>query len=279
MQLPGGALINGHIIRDFQFTALTGELELILSEQFARDRHHVDKVTDVLYAALACIGQSKVSRPMIEELSVGDRQFLMRQLACKLNDQTIWISAQCTSCDEMFDVSYKYDELPVKQASDEYPQINIQSSLGDLLVRVPCGRDQLAIADQEDETEALHCLLKNIVRTTTDDRAVNPSELSATDLKRIEQSLESAAPEVATELLSYCPYCQHENRITLDPYQCLSHEPKDLFSDLHHIAIHYHWDEKTILNLPRHRRKLYVSLIDKSRGMSSTVGQFKGGHA
>lgn len=277
MQLPGGVSINGHLTRDFQFALLTGEFELVLGEQFATDSHHVDKVTDVLHAALKRLGDADVSRSMIEDMSVGDRQFLMRRLASELNDQPVWLTAQCNGCEESFDVSYKHSELPVKLASKNYPIVKVNSSLGDLLVRVPTGRDQREIARSESDQQALEFLLQRIVRTASENKKIDPIKFSDIDRKEIEQSLENAAPEVATELISNCPYCNHENRIPLDPYNCLTHKPDDLFDDLHHIAMHYHWDEKTILNLPRSRRKVYLKLIDSSRGMTdSSAGPNRG---
>jgi hypothetical protein len=65
MQLPGGVLVDGQLIREYEFSSLTGEFELILGEQFELNDHHVDKVTKVLFAALKRIGNSEVSHAMI----------------------------------------------------------------------------------------------------------------------------------------------------------------------------------------------------------------------
>jgi hypothetical protein len=276
MQLPGGVLVDGQLLREYEFAPLTGEFELVLGEQFVSNDHHVDKVTKVLFTALKRIGDQLISQSMIENLSVGDRQYLMRQLASKLNDNPVWLDVECSFCKEHFDVSYLHRELPVKQASKEYPKINLNSSLGELVVRFPTGKDQRKIATQKDEQQSLSCLLQRIVRTAGENKPVDPARLSNQDRQQIEQALETAAPEIATELQTHCPHCERENRVEVDPYSCLTHKPDDVFHDLHHIAMHYHWDEQTILNLPRSRRQMYVNLIDRSRGMTEQSTDYHG---
>jgi hypothetical protein len=279
MQLPGGVLVDGQLIREYEFSSLTGEFELILGEQFELNDHHVDKVTKVLFAALKRIGNSEVSHAMIEDLSVGDRQYLMRQLASKLDNNTIWLDVVCSHCNEHFDVSYQHRELPVKLASEEYPQITVNSGIGKLLVRFPSGKDQRHIAVQKDDQQSLNCLLKRIVRTASENKPIDPVQLSSKDRKLIEQALEIAAPEIANEIQTHCPHCEQENRVEVDPYSCLTHKPDNVFQDLHQIAMHYHWDEHTILSLPRNRRQLYVNLIDRSRGMTDKPTDYHGGMA
>lgn len=276
MQLPGGVLVDGQLIREYEFAPLTGEFELALGEQFVLNDHHVDKVTKVLFTALKRIGDHAVSHSIIENLCVGDRQYLMRQLAAKLNDNPVWLDVECSHCKEHFDVSYMHRELPVKQASKEYPRITLSSSLGELVVSFPTGKDQREIANQKDEKQSLSCLLQRIVRTASENKQVDPALLSSKDRQLIEQALEIAAPEIATELQTHCPHCEQENRVEVEPYSCLTHKPDDVFHDLHHIAMHYHWDEQTILNLPRNRRQLYVNLIDRSRGMAEKSSDYHG---
>jgi hypothetical protein len=36
---------------------------------------------------------------------------------------------------------------------------------------------------------------------------------------------------------------------------------------VHVLASTYHWSERQILGLPRSRRRLYLDLIDRSRGV------------
>lgn len=271
MQLPGGVEIAGKLVREAQFTVLTGQLELLLLEQFNLPNHHLDKVTNVLVEALLSIGGEPVDKTLVEHLSVGDRQYLMRQLAGMLNSSPVWVSTQCKSCSETFDVNYSHQALPVKHASSDYPKLSVDSDLGELLVRFPNGNDQKVIASQTDELQSLHCLLQRLVSTHCDNQPIDPAKLSDKDIAKIETLLEAAAPEVATELLTHCPHCEQENIVKIDPYICLQHQPDEVLNELHHIAMHYHWDEDTILNLPRKRRQLYVGLIDRSRGMNNSL--------
>ncbi len=36
---------------------------------------------------------------------------------------------------------------------------------------------------------------------------------------------------------------------------------KQLYSEVHFLAFHYHWSEKEILSMSRDRRKMYVELL------------------
>ena len=57
--------------------------------------------------------------------------------------------------------------------------------------------------------------------------------------------------------------------MVLDPYVCLGAADGGLFLDIHILASVYHWSEREILAMPRERRRLYLSLVDRSRGMVS----------
>jgi hypothetical protein len=42
----------------------------------------------------------------------------------------------------------------------------------------------------------------------------------------------------------------------------------ELYDEVHTLAWHYHWSEAEILALPRVRRQLYLSRVDRARGMT-----------
>ena len=58
-----------------------------------------------------------------------------------------------------------------------------------------------------------------------------------------------------------------EQRLSLDPYAVPGLEPRQLYGEVHTLAIWYHWSESAILTLPRERRRMYLRFIDQSRGM------------
>jgi hypothetical protein len=276
VQLPGGLIIDGERRRDYRFRAVTGALELVLSESAAHAVSHPARVTSVLLHALQQIAGCEPTAELVGRLSVGDRQFLMRRLAIHIDDALSWLSASCGSCGEPFDIPLRQSELPVKAAGEGYPERVIESSLGPLRVRVPTGTDQELVARIDDDGEALRTLLGRLIRHAETNEKVAPESLDAELIDRIEAQVESMAPEVATELLASCPACQRQNRVAATPYMSMQRPVGELFAEIHRLAIHYHWSEQEILAIPRSRRHTYLTLIDRARGMQGAEGFIEG---
>ncbi len=270
MDLPGGISIDGKLRRGFHFKPVTGLLELTLSESTLRAYSHPARVTAVLCETLEDLGGESPSSARVRELSVGDRQFLMRRLAVHIDDRLTWLTANCGECEEPFDISFLHSELPVKSASRDYPETVVETSQGSVLVRVPSGSDQEEIAAIQDVDQAARILLERLICQPESQELLGAGELNEADITTIETAAEAMAPEIALNLLAQCPYCATENQIPISPYACMEKPVGDLYREIHTLAAHYHWSEREILALPRHRRHTYLSLIDRSRGMNST---------
>lgn len=281
MQLPGGLIVNGERRRDFQFRELTGECELMLCEQPTPAQDdvfcHAQRVTHVLCQNLASIGGQSATRETVNALSVGDRQFLMRQLAVHIDDGVVWLTAVCGQCTEKFDVSFRHSELPVKPAGEHYPSKDIEISLGKVTVSVPTGNDQLAVVEIANQQQAMWRLITRLVRRKGRRQQLQPEQLTTEDIEQIEITAEAMSPEIATELSASCPNCQAENRLPVTPYSCFDRSADDLLNEIHTIALYYHWSEQDILALPSARRQHYIQLIDRSRGMAERHQMIHGG--
>jgi hypothetical protein len=269
VELPGGIRIDGALKRSFRFKPVTGDLEIALSEIASGAGTTPARITAVLSEALAELGGQAVNASRVRKLSVGDRQYLMGRLAVHFDDQPVWLTAECGQCHELFDVSLKFAELPVKPAGKDFPETTVVTELGRLRVRVPTGADQEAIATIDDETEALHLLLQRLVSTVEPSRVFDVAQLNENDIAVIETRVEAMAPETATHLLTHCPSCATENQLPIVHYASLQGPSEDLYAEIHRLAISYHWSESEILALTRARRQIYLQLIDQSRGMQT----------
>jgi len=267
VKLPGGIRIDGVIKRSFHFKPVTGSFEIMLCESARDAGSHPARITAVLSEALEELGDTAVSASRVRNLSVGDRQYLMCQLAAHIDDQESWLTAECGKCRELFDVSLRYADLPIKPAGKEYPETAVETEQGNLRVRVPTGADQEAIATVDDEIKALHILLQRLLSTVEPSRAFDVEQLSQNDIAAIEARVEAMAPETATHLRTHCPNCETENQLPISQYQSLQHPVGDLYAEIHRLASCYHWSESEILALTRARRQIYLQLIDQSRGM------------
>jgi hypothetical protein len=265
MMLPGGLWEQGRLARDFSFKPLSGEVELALGESSASGQSLPAQVTAALAASLLELGGQRVTQRRVADLSVGDRQFLMRQLAVHLGKDQLWLTAQCRQCQQQFDVGLHQSTLPIKQAQGTYPFVSVQTSQGNIKLRVPTGSDQQHIAAMADGSQARQQLLASCIVEGSHE----VDSFSSEDMQAMESALEAIAPEVGIEVQSHCPECGAVNVLTVDPYHCLGATATSLFVEIHTLASHYHWSEGEILAMSKQRRQRYLALIDQARGMLS----------
>ena len=274
MVLPGGILRDGARRRDFAFRPLTGAVELALADATGVDSSLPTKVTAALVATLEHVGGEPPLPATVAALSVGDRQFLMGRLAVGLGLGESWLTAVCGRCGERFDFSVDYRDLPVKEAGEGYPLAEVETSVGPCSFRVPTGADQEILAGLDD-SEAFRSLLGRCLVAPTgpegdgSSRGEKADGFTPDDAARIETALEAVAPEVAVSVQAACPACGTPHGIDVDPYRVLSHQTAGgLLQEIHILASAYHWSEAEILALPLKRRRSYLDLIDRSRGMA-----------
>jgi hypothetical protein len=263
--LPGGVVLEGRQgerLRDWSFAPLTGAVELAIAEAARGTGILPRRVTAVLAAALGEVGSGEADPETVRSLCVADRQFLMRQLAVRLGLEEDWLSATCQKCRSSFDVPIRYSELPVKPAGEGFPFTEAETRLGRLRLRVATGADQEVVARIDDPAEARRHLARRCLVEPV------PGPLFEEDLASIEAALEEVSPEIVTRVQAACVDCGEPAELDLDPYVCLSRAGTEIFADIHTLASAYHWSEKEILDLPRDRRQLYISLLDRARGMA-----------
>lgn len=264
MELPGGIRIGQALKRSFRFKPLTGDLELCLSDAALSSETLPARVTAILSEALDELGGKPPSADLARRLSVGDRQFLMQRLAAHIDDAPVWLSTECGECGDLFEISFRQSELPVKPAGGAFPETEVQTSLGKLRVRVPNGADQEAIAAISDDDEALHELLR-LILGDHNSRTIDTLKLTPEDIQRVEAVVEAMSAEVATQSQTRCPHCEAETSVAISPYRFLDAPLGQLFSEIHTLAASYHWSERAILALPRARRHIYLRLLDQCR--------------
>lgn len=270
--LPGGLQIDGQLVRHFGFKPVVGELEVLFADARTQAENFPSLVTEVLSRALQSLAGAKPTAERVKKLSVGDRQFLVVQLAAHLDDSENWVSAECSHCGEKMDLSFRYRDLPVKTASEKYPCFEATIGKRRFVLRTPTGEDQEELAAIENEETALFRLINKLVSQKNQKNTETKTVFTFSDEERkeLEHLIEDASPEVGTHLLAQCPHCQTNNTVAIDIYQFLKGGVDQLMVDVHDIAMHYHWSEQEILRLPKERRKRYLTLIDKSRGMVGT---------
>ena len=270
VSLPGGIALEGGCERHALLRPVTGFIEKHIHEVAARARNAPAAVSEILGAALECVGTRAVDRWLVSDLGIADRQYLVLRLAILTRGSDVWMQAVCTSCGAPFDLNVDIGGIPVKQAAAGYPLAEIELPRGTLTVRVPNGGDQEAVCGLPPEEAEMRlrerCVLEMDGIPTTAEFA---SRLEPWEVAAIESALDEVSPQLATTLTTRCPECAAEQAVHLQPYALLDLDRNALLEDIHALARHYHWSEEQILALPRMRRRQYLALIDRDRGLHS----------
>lgn len=262
MRLPGGiATGGGPVGRHCRIWPVDGRLELDLWETCAAGGHRVTCIDRFIDSAVTF----DIAQTGAAELSTGDRQFIMAELARHFAAGPFWKTVICTGCEGPYDIAIDLDRLPVTPAGDGYPRTTATISSGEIEVRVPTGADQAAVASIEDEMEAVATLAQLCIVTPDRALAADP-ETRAADLAAIDDALQAVAPQVATSVSSRCPDCGTANDTAFDTTALFAASVTNPFPEVHAIAMAYHWSEAEILALSRDRRRTYLALIDAETG-------------
>lgn len=262
MQLPGGLVENGTRRRDWAFRPVSGALELALAEAKEAASSAPQAVTRALALALDRLGGQPATPDRVAGLCVADRQFLMRELERHLGNEGGWFQTDCRRCGERFDFRIDYADLPVQEAGAGYPQAQIDMDGRRLRFRLPTGADQERLADIPDD-QAGPWLVRQLALDADLPEAPGQDLIAAA-----EAALEAISPGIVLTVQAACPECGTVNEVDLDPYRVLARPSDHLLQEVHQIALHYHWREADILDLPRTRRQRYLQMIDRARGMA-----------
>lgn len=213
----------------------------------------------------------EVTPALIRELTVQDREYLLRALRARNFGTTMWIQLACPreDCGEPMEMPLKLDALPIEKrplASRSFV-VNLPPAVE---FRLPCGGDveEAAGAALGDDCAVrdfflARCLKRVGSRPT---RGAVPASLPDAARAAIEERMEDLSPAVTPELEGQCPSCQREFSAMIDLTDAILHEflerARRLERDVHQLAWHYHWAEADILAMPREKRLRYLKLIE-----------------
>jgi hypothetical protein len=212
----------------------------------------VGGLTAALSAALEHVGGLPPTPDRLLDLCVDDRRWLMQQLMMWLGIRTIWTTSVCDGCGTPFDVGLDPRRLAVKPAGEGFPFAEAVTSRAVVTARVPSGRDQRAVGALPDG-EAERALVRRCIESGADAVADDELELVAA-------ALEEVSPEVTRSVESACPACGREQALAVESHAGLEAGADRLLEDVHGLASTYHWSERDILELPRHRRRRYLAM-------------------
>jgi hypothetical protein len=227
-----------------------------------------ERVTAVLAAGIEAIGDiAPVTTEQIRELTVGDRDRLVLALRRELHGDSLELVFSCR-CGERLELVLGLSDLLDGGEPDATPTVTGATSSGTtssgtrLTVRAATGADheraaRTALTDPE---AARARLLADCVV------AVDPAGSEDFEVPvRAAALLAEVDPAAEITLAGECPACGATAATTLDPiailWQELEQRQAALESEVHALALHYHWSEREIVALPPARRARYIAQL------------------
>lgn len=285
--LLADAFPKDELRREFMLTASSGALELAQQDllQFCNNNElsHPEWISHQLTLILNQLADSPISSVnkqealnWVRQLCVADRQFIILQWRIRNENPVQWLTSECSHCHSFYDFSIDWRQLPFKPAGVTFPFARAQTTHGTLLLRVPNGADQEWLSSQSSSSQkSSHLSQRNFKKAfalrllISDDcnSNVTINNLTDDDCEAIELAVESVSPELPDCINTQCPECGHGQVVAIDLYETLAKPATTLLDEVHRIALHYHWSEEAILNMPKQRRKQYLTRLDRERGM------------
>jgi len=260
--LPHGMRVGSEWRRDARLRALTGAEEEFLADEGAV-LPPVERTTALLARCVERLGGADVSAESIEALALGDREALLLQLRRLTFGDTLAAVVSCPvpGCGERLDVELSVADLLVEpyENDDEWSGAEVPAgeTAGAILIRAATGADQAAAARLAPDMGA--------AARTLVERCIQGTEVDDVVARALPGLLAERDPQAEVVLSLSCPACQTPFRVLFDTAEYLQSEvaPQraELYEEVHRLALHYHWSEREIMELPTGKRRLYLRLL------------------
>ncbi|MBE2269396.1 MAG: hypothetical protein IAE80_14270 [Anaerolinea sp.] len=262
LTLPSGIWLDGKHYRAAALRPLTGEDELFMSA-LAASVSLPEQATILLARCVTALGSiAPVPTDVIAALPVGDREALLLTLRGLSYGGRMDGVLNCSHCNAKLDLDLHPDQLLLPPYDQPAPVYELTVEGVTVAFRLPTGEDEtLAARLPIDHAEA--DLLRRCLVDVTPERA----ELSEALIDAVEQAMLDCDPQAEIVIDMHCPECGQAFSALFDTAQFLLREvgqrARQLYHDIHTLALTYHWREADILALPFQRRQMYLNLLDE----------------
>lgn len=283
--LPGGLFLEGAWQRTAHVRALAGEDEELLRGE-GQQLSPCARVTAVLARCVTRLGPlSPVPVEGVQSLTVGDREALMLHLRrLTLGDRlSCVLTCPAPSCGAKMDLDLQVSDLLLPpyphQSTWHERRFTDQGQTYHLRFRLPTGGDQEAVAlfAAGDLPAAVSVLLARCIQEAIREGAGEEPVVALPEAIRdgLSDAMAALDPQAEIALQTQCAECGRPFTALFDAGQfCCQEllgrgrEARELYEEVHYLALHYHWSEAEILAMTRRKRHLYLDLLaDASVGV------------
>lgn len=251
------------------------------------------QVNQLLAQCVQRIGNiTAIDENVTAALTLVDRHYLLIRLRMLTFGDLVQATLQCPHCQARVDVDFALSDIPMPERQGE-PVVQATVALQSLpsaaphdaleiRFRLPNGDDQACLADLvlDNEVEASQrlmsrCLLQ--VGELTDPSFEDIRGLPAGVRSIIEQAMAQNAQLLDLDMDVHCPECKQSFVAPFDIQDFFLNEISinrgSLVKEVHYLAYHYHWSEREIMTMPRHKRRMYIGVLsDEIQRLNDVYG-------
>lgn len=282
--LPNGTWQQGVCERQARVRAISeGDVAM---EGLEEGRLPIERVSALLARCVIHLGgRSGEGAEQLRNLPMGDREALLLHIRRLTFGDRIPCTLHCPSCTALMDFELQAQELVLRpeQHPAQYHEESFPSgeTIWRARFRVPCGADlETAIHIARDgahsrTSEAALAVLNRCVEWVRRENAPGNENVPAAQwppelAEQIAARMSALDPQAEIVLQLRCPTCGHEFSSLFDVgdhfLRELAAAERQLYYDVHRLALAYHWSETEILNMTPRKRKLYLELLEGVSG-------------
>lgn len=211
-------------------------------------------------------------------LTSAARDRLLCAIYQQIYGETILSSPACSACGEKFDLSFSLKDVLAQFPVMPVPPDGVYALPDGTAFRLPTGQDELAALGLS-AAAARQRLMSACL--SVHGRSVDAASLPSPAVEAIEAAMEAAAPLINLDLVAVCPECAAQQKIRFDigAYLLgrLRADHARLTSEIHALALAYHWGLDEILSLSRAERGRFLALIEADAHRARLSAMTRGG--
>lgn len=263
---------QGARARSVEVTPITGQGEL----HGAEDPNPFRAVLQLLASCTRQLGAlrgAQITPAVLGQLLPVDRDYLLLHINRLTFGDERYQTVECprSDCHHRLDVRFALSSVDTPVVADRAGGTFALADGRQVRFRLPVAEDQVelhGLAPAALEAAFLQRCVRSARSDRSDDRAVGWSELREAPARvraDVVQHIVAASPELDLAVPLTCLACERPFQFVFDPVQSLLAElqasRKQLMSQVHRLALSYHWSQAEILGLSRALRHEYLDLL------------------
>lgn len=200
----------------------------------------------------------ELSEDNVLDLTIGERDAELLLIFKNNFQRQLELLERCDACGTELEFDLTVDELLQQNKTKVTKTLTVETEHGELQIRLPTTRDLLAIKQTNGNTKKK--LIERCIQSISDNKM---SVVEQPIMSLIEEKMQRADPLADMRIALRCHACGHCFETVFDIVAILWNAWKvraqNLLNEVHILALNYHWDERTILEMSDMRRQFYLS--------------------